>query len=111
MTPGASLNFTEFTDENIAWQDRAALQGFFEDIIVPEGTTDDYGTFKQVVAEEFVVTELVNSDSLNLIVDGVSIGQAPTIQSFNELKGAFEALQTSYASLLAKMRTSKILDE
>jgi len=108
---GASLTFTEFVSESIAWDSRATLQQFFEDIRVEVGTTSDYGTFKQVVATEFEETELTNSDTFNLQVDGVSLGEVPTKESFVELKNAFIALQTSYNELLGKMRTSKILDE
>lgn len=107
---GASLNFTPFTDENIAWATRADLQEFFEDITVEEGTTDEFGTFKQVVATAFTPTTLTNVDTFNLIVDGISLGEAPTKESFNELKTAFVALQTSYNNLLTRMRTSGILD-
>ena len=108
---GATLSFTEFVSDTIAWEIKDALQQFFEDIRVPVGTTSAYGTFKQVVSTEFEETELTNSDTFNLQVDGVTLGEVPTKESFVELKNAFIALQTSYNELLGKMRTSKILDE
>ncbi|HEX9232704.1 MAG TPA: hypothetical protein VF849_01510 [Blattabacteriaceae bacterium] len=110
MIPGASLSFTSFSDEFVAWATRNDLQEFFENIRIPVGTTDDYGSFKQVEATEFEVVELVNSDTFNIIVDSVSLGEVPTKNSFLELKNAFIALQASYNELLIKLRTAKILD-
>ncbi len=107
---GAHLTFTAFTDEFVAWQTRSDLQEFFEDIRIAAGTTDNYGTFKQCEATLFEPIELVNGDNFNIVVDGVSVGLAPKQESFDELKTAFIALQTSYNDLLEKLRTAKILD-
>src|SRR6266496_2764488 len=103
MITGASLNFTSFTDEFIAWNTRAELQQFFEDIRVPVGSTDSYGVFKKVVATPFEVTEINNVDTYNLVVDGVSIGEVPTKESFVQLQNAFIALQESYNELLENL--------
>lgn len=109
--PGAQLEFTAFEDEFIAWATRADLQQFFEDIRVPPAETDEYGTFKKVVANDYTNPDLVNEDTYNLVVDGESVGEVPTKASFNELKDAFIALKDSYDSLLTKMRTAGVLDE
>lgn len=109
-SPGAQLEFTAFTDEFIAWENRAALQEFFEDIRVPAGSTTDYGTFKQAAANDYTNPTLSNSDTFNLIVDDVPLGEVPTKESFVELKTAFNTLKDSYDSLLTKLRTAGILD-
>src|SRR6266550_3544950 len=111
MIPGASLSFTSFSDEFVAWATRNDLQEFFENIRIPVGTTDDYGSFKQVEATEFEVVELVNSDTFNIIVDSVSLGEVPTKNSFLELKNAFIALQASYNELLIKLAIIKAINE
>ncbi len=106
---GASLTFTPFLDEFTAWSSRAALQAFFENIRIAEGTPDVYGTFKQCEATVFGITVINNTDTYNIIVDGVSAGQVPTKESFVQLQNAFIALQASYYELLTKLRTAKVL--
>lgn len=109
--PGAQLEFTAFSDEFIAWENRAALQAFFEDIRVPAATVDNYGSMKMVEENAYANSDLINADTLNLVVDGVAIGEVPTKASFLELKAAFNLLKDSYNSLLVKMRDAGVLDE
>src|SRR6266436_3640962 len=103
MPIGAPLNFTPFVDESIAWADRDALQTFFEDIRVPLSTSTTYGVSLKCASNGFNITPIINVDTFNLVVDGISIGHVPTIQSFVELQNAFIALQNNYKSLLTKL--------
>ncbi len=111
---GASLNFTPFEDEFIAWQDRAALQEFFEDIEVPVATTDDYGVVKKGVPITYTgpaFPGIANNDAFNLILDGVTLGPVPTLASFQELRDNYFLLSVKFNQLLVSLRDAGIIDE
>jgi len=106
---GANIYFDPLIDEMTFMASRDDLEIFFQNIRVPLATSISYGVILKAASNGFNITPIVNVDTFNLVVDGVSVGEVPTKESFVELQNAFIALQTSYKSLLTKLIAANIL--
>jgi len=108
--PGAQLEFTEFLDEVIAWQTRDDLNQFFQDIRVPVANLEDYGSMKQGVTVTYNPSfNFALNDSINIIVDGVSAGTAPTQATFQELKDDYALLKLKFYQLLVSLKDAGVI--
>lgn len=106
---GASISFTTFTDEITMFHNKDEVNTFFQDIRVPVGTSSTYGTFKQSASISYTTSPCSNASFAQIQLDDVNLVECPTMTNFNELKAAFLALQTSYESLLTKLRNAQII--
>ena len=106
---GAPIYFDPLIDEMTFMASRDDLETFLQNIRVPLATSVSYGVTLKAASNGFNITVISNTDTFNLVVDGVSLGQVPTKESFVELQDAFIVLQTSYKALLTKLIAAGIL--
>lgn len=113
MFSGAKLSFTNFTDDELVWETKDDINEFFSDIRVVPANEEEYGAVKQAETLSFEETELVNGDSVHIVINEGEAEEAeaevPTLASFSELKTAFNTLQASYNDLLTKLKVAGIV--
>ena len=107
---GAKLAYTKFTDDELLWETRDDVNEFFDEIRVVPANENEYGTIKKGKNIDFNPVNLVNEDSVHIVVDttGAEV-DVPTLASFQELKSAFVNLQNKYNDLLVKMKAAGII--
>lgn len=91
----AHLNFTQFTDEEIAWATKDDLNQFFQDITVDSASESDEGTVKRTA--NIAAPAATTYANINVIDEtgAITVTQIPSKNSFDELKSKFETLLSS----------------
>lgn len=115
----ASIEVTPLVDNTIWFANAAAWNAYWNGqtitVILPVATTLVYGLVKTADDPLFVPSTLNDTNNLTIPVDLLGTGvftnfQVPLTSSFDELKIAFQTLQTNYEAMRTAMVTAGLLN-
>ena len=100
----ASISFPALTSETVLFQNRAAAQAFFTNFTVPSATLVSEGVVKQASIQSWPLFPLENTDYIQIMQDGINLGQVPTLARFQELAANMENMREKLFALMAAMK-------
>lgn len=105
-----SISFPALTDEVTFLQSRAAANSFFSNFSVASATPVEEGVVKKASLATFSILPTVNVDYIQIVQDGVNLGQVPTLARYEELATLVENLRQKISALMAAMNNAGQLE-
>src|SRR5437763_15800882 len=102
----ASINFPTLTSETVLFQNKAAAVAFFTNFTVCSATPSAEGVDKQAEIAAWMLFPLENVDYIQIVQDGINLGQVPTLARFQELAGQVEDMRQKLFALMTAMKNA-----
>lgn len=104
-----TFDLPELPDNDVWWANSAAWQAYWNEsslvVSIDPATTTDYGVIKVANTLPYTSLATTNNDASVLVVDGVNY-MVPTLESYQQLKAAFNALNLNYQNLKSALITA-----